>query len=178
MARPLGGARRRDHRHLGRLPRLAWPAAASCGRSPRSSRLRPRHPPHRSALAHRVVRPGADRPSGVARSRRPGSPMSPGPASACRSAAAPGSRRSRPARRGPRRRSPASARVLPGRGHWDFAADGPLAWLRGARQLGRSGSATSGCRSAERHAAWRTGSSTRSAAARDLLRGARTSVPA
>lgn len=28
-----------------------------------------------------------------------------------------------------------SARSLPCRGHWDFAADGPLAWLRGARQL-------------------------------------------
>jgi acetoacetate decarboxylase len=29
-----------------------------------------------------------------------------------------------------------SAKVLPGRGHWDFDADGPLGWLRGARQLG------------------------------------------
>jgi len=29
-----------------------------------------------------------------------------------------------------------SAKVLPGRGHWEFEADGPLAWLRGARQLG------------------------------------------
>jgi acetoacetate decarboxylase len=28
-----------------------------------------------------------------------------------------------------------SARSLPCRGSWDFAADGPLAWLRGARQL-------------------------------------------
>src|SRR5690348_11913897 len=28
-----------------------------------------------------------------------------------------------------------SARSLPCRGHWDFAPDGPLAWLRGARQL-------------------------------------------
>ena len=28
-----------------------------------------------------------------------------------------------------------TARVLPGRGHWDFDADGPLAWLCGGRQL-------------------------------------------
>ena len=28
-----------------------------------------------------------------------------------------------------------SAKSLPCRGRWDFAADGPLAWLRGARQL-------------------------------------------
>ncbi len=28
-----------------------------------------------------------------------------------------------------------SARSLPCRGRWDFATDGPLAWLRGARQL-------------------------------------------
>ncbi|GCD88306.1 acetoacetate decarboxylase family protein [Nocardioides sp. LS1] len=28
-----------------------------------------------------------------------------------------------------------SARTLPCRGHWDFAADGPLAWLRGRRTL-------------------------------------------
>jgi acetoacetate decarboxylase len=28
-----------------------------------------------------------------------------------------------------------SAKVLPGRSHWDFDADGPLGWLRGARQL-------------------------------------------
>jgi acetoacetate decarboxylase len=29
-----------------------------------------------------------------------------------------------------------SSKPLPCRGHWDFAADGPLGWLRGARQLG------------------------------------------
>ena len=29
-----------------------------------------------------------------------------------------------------------SARILPCRGRWDFAADGPLGWLRGARPLG------------------------------------------
>ena len=28
-----------------------------------------------------------------------------------------------------------SARSLPCRGHWDFAPDGPLGWLRGARRL-------------------------------------------
>jgi acetoacetate decarboxylase len=28
-----------------------------------------------------------------------------------------------------------SAKVLPCRGHWEFAADGPLGWLRGARRL-------------------------------------------
>ncbi|HEY0949048.1 acetoacetate decarboxylase family protein [Nocardioides sp.] len=28
-----------------------------------------------------------------------------------------------------------SSKVLPCRGRWDFASDGPLAWLRGARQL-------------------------------------------
>ena len=28
-----------------------------------------------------------------------------------------------------------SSRALPCRGRWDFAADGPLGWLRGARQL-------------------------------------------
>ncbi|MBA2956634.1 hypothetical protein GON03_01195 [Nocardioides sp. MAH-18] len=28
-----------------------------------------------------------------------------------------------------------SAKALPCRGRWDFAADGPLGWLRGARQL-------------------------------------------
>jgi hypothetical protein len=28
-----------------------------------------------------------------------------------------------------------SAKVLPCRGRWDFAADGPLGWMRGARQL-------------------------------------------
>ena len=28
-----------------------------------------------------------------------------------------------------------SARSLPCRGHWEFAPDGPLAWLRGGRQL-------------------------------------------
>jgi hypothetical protein len=29
-----------------------------------------------------------------------------------------------------------SSKALPCRGRWDFAADGPLGWLRGARQLG------------------------------------------
>lgn len=29
-----------------------------------------------------------------------------------------------------------SSKALPCRGRWDFDADGPLAWLRGARQLG------------------------------------------
>ena len=28
-----------------------------------------------------------------------------------------------------------SSKALPCRGHWDFAPDGPLGWLRGARQL-------------------------------------------
>lgn len=28
-----------------------------------------------------------------------------------------------------------SSKALPCRGHWDFAADGPLGWLRGARRL-------------------------------------------
>jgi acetoacetate decarboxylase len=28
-----------------------------------------------------------------------------------------------------------SSKALPCRGRWDFAADGPLAWMRGARQL-------------------------------------------
>jgi acetoacetate decarboxylase len=28
-----------------------------------------------------------------------------------------------------------SAKAFPARGHWDFAADGPLGWMRGARQL-------------------------------------------
>jgi len=29
-----------------------------------------------------------------------------------------------------------SSKALPCRGYWDFAGDGPLGWLRGARQLG------------------------------------------
>ena len=28
-----------------------------------------------------------------------------------------------------------SAKVFPCRGHWEFAPDGPLGWLYGARQL-------------------------------------------
>jgi acetoacetate decarboxylase len=28
-----------------------------------------------------------------------------------------------------------SSKALPARGRWDFAADGPLGWMRGARQL-------------------------------------------
>jgi acetoacetate decarboxylase len=28
-----------------------------------------------------------------------------------------------------------SSKALPCRGRWDFAADGPLGWMRGARQL-------------------------------------------
>ena len=140
LLRAAGGtvARRHagpGHRHLGRLPRLAggrrelWAIPKELA----DFGLDTRHtgPVARTEWSARV--PPA--PSGAARWRRPGSPTCPGPASACRCAAAPGSRRWCPAGRASGRDRglrPGAPRA----GDWELDADGPLGWLRGARQLG------------------------------------------
>ena len=134
--RPAGADRearpvRVDHRHLGRLPRLGRRRPRAVGDPEGPVRLRPRDQPPRPALAHRLV--GHVRRA--SRSRARPSPTSP------RHVRVPfkgttwqpgiedtdGEERTAVLQ--------GSAKVLPCRGRWDFAADGPLGWMRGARQL-------------------------------------------
>ena len=136
VARPAKSARPRapgqHHRHLGGLPRVGRGRPRALGDPEGTLRLHPGERPHRSGVTHRLVglrwigdRSRAPR-SPTCRERRRGSPSRAGPGSPA--STTPTVRSGRPACAAP-------SKTLPCRGRWEFASDGPLGWLSGARQL-------------------------------------------
>ena len=144
--RPAGQVRRArapgdDHRHLGRLPRIGGRRPRALGDPEGPVRLHARDRPPRARSPRPSGRRASSRRPIAARlvhRRLPAAPRLPFKGGTWQ----PGSPRAA-ARRPPPCRG--SSKAAPCRGRWEFDPDGPLGWLRGARQLASFRKAASGC---------------------------------